>query len=88
MAIFLDGAAAMGCMIAALFFARFWRRSGDRLFVTFAMAFGCFSINYALLGLLPLADETRPFVFLVRLIGFVAILWGIVHRNWGEKPGP
>jgi len=87
MATFLDGAAAMGRAIAALFFVRFWRQSRDRLFLTFSLGFGCFGVTCAVLGLVPLATEAQPYVFLLRLIGFSAILSGIVLRNLGEKPG-
>jgi hypothetical protein len=82
---FLNGAAAMGCLIAAVFFARFWRESGDSLFLTFAVAFGIFAVNHAVLGLVPFADETRPYVFLIRLVGFLAILFGIARKNSGSR---
>jgi hypothetical protein len=36
---FIMGAIAMASAIAALFFLRFWRDTGDRLFVIFALAF-------------------------------------------------
>ncbi len=78
---FLYGGTAMGCVIAALFFLRFWRESHDSLFLTFSIAFWIFAANYAILGLVPFADETRPYVFMLRLLGFAAILWGIVGKN-------
>jgi hypothetical protein len=31
--IFLSGAISMACLTIALFFLRFWRQTGDRLFV-------------------------------------------------------
>ncbi len=85
MANFLDGAVAMGCIVAALFFLRFWRDSRDRLFLSFSIAFWIFAANYAMLGLVPLADEERPYIFLLRLLAFVAILWGIVDKNSGRS---
>ena len=36
---FLQGAAAMGSLVAALFFLRFWTRTRDRFFQLFAAAF-------------------------------------------------
>jgi hypothetical protein len=36
---FLMGAIAMASTIVALFFLRFWRETGDRLFAMFALAF-------------------------------------------------
>ncbi len=35
----LYGMITMGFLIAALFFVRFWRRTADPLFATFALAF-------------------------------------------------
>ena len=81
MASFFNGAAAMACLAAGLFFVRFWRESEDRLFVCLAAAFGTFAINYGMLGILPLADERRAYAFALRLIGFVAILVGILIKN-------
>lgn len=80
---FLDGAVAMGFLIAGLLFLKFWREARDRLFLTFALAFWIFAVDYALLGLLTFADEGRPYVFLLRLVGFVVMLWGIAAKNWG-----
>jgi hypothetical protein len=81
MATFLDGAAAMSCLAIGLFFVRFWRESEDRLFMWLATAFCIFAVNYAVLGLLPLADERRAYAFILRLIGFIAILIGVIVKD-------
>ena|SRR5579864_1851315 len=81
MASFLDGAAAMACLAIALFFVRFWRESEDRLCLCLGAAFSVLAINYALLGLLPLADERRAYAFALRLVGFVAILIGVTLKD-------
>ncbi len=85
MAVFFDGAVTMGCVVAGLLFLRFWRESRDTLFVYFAVAFWMFAISYAVLGLVPPADEKRPYVFLIRLIGFGAILWGVARKNRSSR---
>ena len=36
---FLSGAISMGFLVISLFFLRFWKRSGDRLFIFFSLAF-------------------------------------------------
>lgn len=36
---FVSGLITMGFVVAGLFFLRFWRRAGDRLFAAFAVAF-------------------------------------------------
>jgi hypothetical protein len=78
---FLQGAVAMGCTIAGLFFLRFWRDSRDRLFLRFAFAFWMLGVSYVLLGLIAFATDWRVYVFLVRLAAFCLILLGIVEKN-------
>ena len=79
--LFIQGAVAMGCVIAAVFFVRFWNQSRDRLFLWFACAFGLISISYVLLGTITVATEWRVYVFVVRLIAFCLILYGIFENN-------
>ena len=78
---FLNGAAAMACLAIGGHFARFWRESRDRLFLCLAAAFWIFTINYTVLGVLPLADERRAYAYVLRLVGFVAILIGILLKD-------
>jgi hypothetical protein len=78
---FLQGAVAMGCLIAGTVFCRFWRQSSDRLFLSFAAAFWLLGISYALLGLVAFATEWRVYVFVVRLLAFCMILYGIAEKN-------
>jgi len=81
---FFHGAVAMGCVIAGVFFLRFWQQSRDRLFLRFASAFWILGLSYALLGLLAFATEFRVYVFVVRLLAFCMILYGIVEKNRRE----
>ena len=78
---FLHGAVAMGCTVVAVFFLRFWQQSRDRLFLRFAAAFFTLALSYALLGLLTFATEWRLYVFVVRLLAFCMILYGIFEKN-------
>lgn len=87
---FLSGAATMGFLAAAGFFARFWRDTGDRLFVAFAVAFGLLALNQALAQWLGAADERVAYTYLLRVLGFVLILAAIVDKNLrqiGNKRG-
>ena len=77
----LNGATAMACLAIAAFFVRFWRDSRDRLFLCLSAAFVTFAANYAVLGALIPADERRAYAFVLRLVGFVAILIGIVLKD-------
>ena len=78
---FLTGATTMGCLTVAVFFARFWRDTQDRLFVFFAVAFGALALNRALIVLYPLERESQPYVYLVRLFAFVLIAYAVIDKN-------
>jgi peptidoglycan/LPS O-acetylase OafA/YrhL len=78
---FLAGAVTFGYLVAALFFARFWKKTGDRLFVAFAIAFVLLALNQALAQWLGAADERVGYTYLLRVLGFVLILAAIVDKN-------
>jgi hypothetical protein len=76
------GAIAMASLVAALFFFRFWRKTRDRFFLLFALAFLVDSLHRAVLGAVGnLAAESEPFFYLVRLVVFGLILAAIVDKN-------
>lgn len=78
---FLSGALTLGFFIAAAFFLRFWRRTRDRLFLAFAAAFALLSLNQALAAFLGASDELTPYTYVLRVLGFVLILYAIVDKN-------
>jgi len=78
---FLSGAVSLGFLIAALFFLRFWRRTSDRLFLAFSVAFALLALNQALAQWLGAADERVGFTYLLRVLGFILILAAIVDKN-------
>lgn len=78
---FLLGFTACGCFAIALFFLRFWRASGDRFFVLMGTAFGIFAFNRLALAILEEESETRPFIYLFRLLAFLMILVAILEKN-------
>jgi hypothetical protein len=78
---FLSGAIMMGNLVLAMFFARFYRRTGDRFFALFATAFVTFSIARVLLTVVDEVNEERAYVYLVRLAAFAIILIAVVDKN-------
>ena len=78
---FLRGATAMCCLVAALFFLRFWRQSLDRFFLAFALAFLILAADYTILGVITVATEWRAYVYGVRLVAFAPILAAIADKN-------
>ncbi len=78
---FLYGTLTMAGFVAALIFARFWRMTTDRLFLYFALAFLMFAVNWMALAVTDPASENRYYIFLLRLVAFGFIIFGIVDKN-------
>ncbi|KKC25834.1 hypothetical protein WP12_11845 [Sphingomonas sp. SRS2] len=70
-----------GHLIAGLFFLRFWRRTGDELFLAFALAFALFGVAQGAIMLANNYFEERSWAYLPRLIGFAIIIAAILRKN-------
>lgn len=79
--LFLSGAIAAGFAVSGLFFLRFWRRTADPLFLSFAIAFALLGLVQALLALTDYPVEERSVFYLIRLAAFVIILMAIWRKN-------
>jgi hypothetical protein len=84
---FLAGAVTLGFLVAAAFFLRFWRRTADRLFLAFSAAFALLAANQILATFLASSDELVPYAYLLRVLGFVLILYAIIDKNVSTR-GP
>jgi len=84
--VLMIGMSAMGFVIAALFFLRFWRRTSDGLFATFAAAFLLLALNQILLGLPLVSGEDQSLLYLPRVAAFALLIVGIVMKNVAKKP--
>jgi hypothetical protein len=82
---FLAGMIAMGHLVAGVFFVRFWRRTRDRLFLAFAVAFWLLGLNQALLGLSGAPPEDQGAYYILRLLGFLLIIIAIVLKNLADR---
>ena len=78
---FLSGAVTMGFVISGLFFLRFWKRTRESLFVTFALAFWLLGLTQALLTFTNVPVEERSWLYLLRLAAFSLILIAIGYKN-------
>lgn len=84
---FLNGATMLAYLACALFFLRFWTQSRERLFGFFALAFTLLGINSGGLSVLAADDERRYYLYLVRLVSFLLILYAIWDKNRaGRRP--
>jgi hypothetical protein len=82
---FVTGLITMGYLVAGLFFMRFWRRTGDTLFLIFCLAFWLFALNQALVPLSGLPREEASGFYLLRLAGFGLIIAAILAKNMGPR---
>jgi hypothetical protein len=71
----------MACLTIAFFFVRFWQRTRDRLFLTFAAAFFLLMLERLILITLGSAHEFTPFVYLVRFSAFLLIIAAVIDKN-------
>ena len=75
------GAISMASLTIALFFLRFWRSSGDRFFLYFALSFFIEGVHRIYSGMLNEAGEDSPLHYLIRVLAYGLILWAIIEKN-------
>jgi len=75
------GAVAMASLVAAMFFLRFWKHTGDKFFLWFAVSFAIEGINRAALGFSENPNEGQPFFYIVRFLSYLLIVVAIIFKN-------
>ena len=78
---FFSGVVAAGFLVSGLFFLRFWRRTRDGLFISFALAFWLLGLGQTLVALTDIPVEERSWIYLIRLAAFLLILLAIFRKN-------
>ncbi len=78
---FLSGMSAMGFLFAGLFFFRFWRRTGDALFVAFGIAFRLLALHQLLFVISAMPREEQSWAYLLRPLAFGLIIVAIIRKN-------
>jgi hypothetical protein len=78
---FLSGAITMGFLVAGLLFLRFWKKTREPLFASFAIAFWLLGVAQALLALNVVPVEERSWLYLFRLAAFALILISVWRAN-------
>ena len=81
----LLGAVVMGDAIAALFFVRFWRMTGDRFFLFFAASFVAIAVSRVVVdeGVPPFGHEALG--YMIRILSYLFIIAGIIYKNRGTR---
>ena len=82
---FLSGVVTAGYLVAALFFLRFWRRTKDGLFATFAISFLLFAAGQASVLMFIGPHDDGTWTYLLRLAGFVLLLVAIISKNFSSR---
>lgn len=82
---FVAGALTLGWLATGLFFLKFWRRTGDGLFLAFAVAFALLAANQAVPVLFGIASEDQGYVYLLRLAAFLLIILAVLRKNLGRR---
>ena len=77
----LQAVSATAAWTAGLFFVRFWRNTGDRLFALFGAAFWLLSMSWLLLALFDPTHEGRPYVYAIRLLAFALIIVAMIDKT-------
>ena len=82
---FLVGVIATAAIVAALFFLRFWRDTHDGFFLAFSVSFAIEAAYRVIVLVLPRPNEGSPWLYLLRLLGYLVILFAIVRKNYGRS---
>jgi hypothetical protein len=77
----LAGALVFSYFVAAAHFLRFWRRTRDRLFLDFALAFLLFALDQLATSIPNVVDHTEGYEYLLRVLGFALIIIAIIDKN-------
>lgn len=76
----------LGCFVASLFFCKFWKKTRDRLFLFFGVAFAILSVERLVLVLMSeRSGESNAAIYLMRLSAFALIIISIVDKNRQES---
>ncbi len=81
---FLLGIIFTTSITVGVYFLKFWRRTGDLLFLAFAAAFIIEGLNRIGFLFIERPNEGSPVIYLVRLLAFLLIIIAIVWKNRGR----
>lgn len=81
MMLFVAGLLTASYFTAALFFARFWRDTHDRLFAWFSASFAILGLQRAGLAYAVVHGAPTTGYYILRLVAFLLILAAIADKN-------
>jgi len=80
----VNGLLSCGFAVAALLFFKSYTETRDRLFMQFGSAFALMSVERLLIPLDVVRVDDRPWIYLLRLLAFIVIIYAIVDKNRAE----
>ena len=81
MGLFVQGMSGMACLVIMFFFLRFWRRTADRLFLMFAVAFGLMCLTRLMSAALGASEAHSGYVYTIRFLAYLLIVVAIIDKN-------
>ena len=82
---FMRGATMMADLGVALFFFKYWKETGDRLFLFFSCAFVILAFSQKVVLFLGDNGEYAPYAYYMRFGAFILIVLGILGKNMPMK---
>jgi hypothetical protein len=82
---FLLGVIVTASLTSGLYFLKFWKRTGDQLFLAFAAAFLIEGLNRLGFLFVEHPNEGSPVIYTVRFLAFLLIVNAIVRKNRGRS---
>ncbi|MGH9523173.1 MAG: DUF5985 family protein [Terriglobales bacterium] len=82
---FLWGMLTMATLIAGLFFLRYWKLTGERLFAFFSLAFAVMAVSWIGLAAVDPALKLGQYMYLIRLLAYIILIIGIIDKNSRER---
>ena len=83
--LFMSSAISTLSFVAALFFLRYWKSSGDRFFLWFAFSFALEGLNRAIMTATGQLTEAGPLHYSIRAVSFFLIAVAILQKNSRTK---
>ncbi|MGZ8288033.1 MAG: DUF5985 family protein [Telluria sp.] len=81
----LVGAIAMASLVIAMVFMRYWRNTGDRFFLWFALSFAIEGAHRIYSSMASAMLEDSALHYIIRLVAYGLILWAIFEKNWPRR---
>jgi uncharacterized membrane protein HdeD (DUF308 family) len=78
---FVLGILATASLVVAMFFLRFWKRTGDFLFMAFAIAFFADAVTRTIMAVKHIPSTGYSWVYVERLFEYLLILLAILSKN-------